>query len=92
VNQRLARVAERRTLLVERAAAQRTALGRAAAPWRARLAVADQGIAAVGYLRRRPGLLVLGALLVLALRPRRVATWLQRGWLVWEIGRRLRGR
>jgi hypothetical protein len=30
------------------------------------------------------------ALLVAALRPRRVGTWLQRGWLMWEIGRRLR--
>jgi hypothetical protein len=90
VNRKLARLAERRSLLVAQAAVQRTALELNLAPWRARLALADKGIAAVHYVRRHPALMLGAALLVAALRPRRVGTWLQRGWLMWEIGRRLR--
>jgi hypothetical protein len=33
----------------------------------------------------------VGAVLLLAaLRPRRAGKWLQRGWLAWQLGRRLR--
>ena len=92
MNRKLTRIAEQRSLLVARAAAQRTALAHNLAPWRARLALADRGIAAVRYVRNRPGLLVAAALLLAALRPRRVGTWLQRGWLAWQIRRRLFGR
>jgi hypothetical protein len=91
MNKKLHHLAERRRLLVAQAAAQRTALVRSMEPWRARLALADRGIAAVRYVRRRPALLLGGALLLAALRPRRVGTWLQRGWLAWQLGRRLRG-
>lgn len=90
MNRKLTRLAERRRQLVARAAAQRTALAHDLAPWRARLALADRGIAALRYLRRHPALMVGAALLLVALRPRRVGTWLQRGWVVWQIGRRLR--
>ena len=89
MNGKLTRLAERRRLLIAQAEAQRTALAANMAPWRARLALADKGIAAVRYVRSRPGLLVAAALLVAALRPRRVGTWLQRGWLAWQIRRRL---
>lgn len=91
MSRKLTRLAERRGLLVAQAAAQRTALASTMEPWRTRLALADRGIAAVQYVRRRPALLLGGALLLAALRPRRVGTWLQRGWLVWQLGRRLRG-
>ncbi len=90
MNRKLTRLAERRRQLVARAAAQRTALAHDLAPWRARLALADRGIAALRYVRRHPALMVGAALLLVALRPRRVGTWLQRGWVVWQIGRRLR--
>ena len=71
---------------------QRTALALNLGPWRARLALADKGIAAVRYVRSRPVLIVGAALLLAALRPRRVGTWLQRGWLAWQIRRKLFGR
>ena len=86
------RLAERRRLLIAQADAQRVALAHNLAPWRARLTLADRGIAAVRYVRSRPGLLVAAALLLAALRPRHVGTWLQRGWLAWRIRRRLLGR
>jgi hypothetical protein len=92
MNKKLTRLAERRRLLVAQAAVQRTALTLNLAPWRARLALADKGLAAIRYVRRHPALMVGAALLLATLRPRRVGTWLQRGWLAWEIGRRLRKR
>jgi hypothetical protein len=92
MNKKLVHLAERRSLLIAQAEAQRTALAHNLTPWRARLALADRGIAAVRYVRSRPGLLVPAALLFAALRPRRVGIWLQRGWLAWRIRRRLFGR
>ena len=92
MNGKLTRLAERRSLLIAQAAAQRTALATGMTPWRARLALADKGIAAVRYVRSRPALVLGVALLVAALRPRRAGTWLQRGLLAWQIGRRLRSR
>ncbi len=89
MNKKSVRLAERRSLLIAQAGVQRTALAHNLAPWRARLALADRGIAAVRYVRSRPGLLLAAALLVAALRPRRVGTWLQRGWLAWQIRQRL---
>jgi YqjK-like protein len=91
MNGKLTRLAERRSLLIAQAAVQRSALALNVAPWRARLSLADRGIAAVRYVRGHPALIVGAALLFAALRPRRVGTWLQRGWMAWQIGRRLRG-
>ncbi|MGK2951891.1 MAG: YqjK-like family protein [Thiobacillus sp.] len=92
MNKKLTRLAERRNHLVAQAAAQRTALAHDLEPWRGRLALADQGIAVISYVKRHPALLAGVTLLFAALSPRRVGTWLQRGWVVWQIGRRLRGR
>ena len=90
MNQELTRLAERRRRLVAQAAVQRTALAHTMEPWRARLALADQGVAAFRHVARHPALIASAALLLAALRPRRVGKWLRRGWLVWQIGRRLR--
>ena len=90
MNKKLTHLAERRRQLIAQAAAQRTALAHDVAPWRARLALADRGVAALRYIGRHPVLIVGAALLLAALRPQRAGKWLQRGWLVWQIGRRLR--
>lgn len=90
MNKKLIQLAERRSLLVKQAAAQRMALTHQLTPWRARLALADRGIAVFRYVGRRPSLMVGAALLLAALRPRRAGKWLQRGWIMWQIGRRLR--
>jgi hypothetical protein len=88
----LAELAERRRQLVTLAAAQRAVLAQEMAPWRERLARVDQGVAVVRAIRRHPALLVGAMLLLAAVRPRGTAVWLQRGWMAWQIGRRLRGR
>lgn len=90
MNKKLIRLAERRSQLAAQAAAQRTALAHNLEPWRARLALADQGVAVLRYIGRHPALMVGAALLVAIWRPRRAGKWLQRGWVVWTLGRRLR--
>lgn len=90
MNKRLIHLAERRSLLVKQAAAQRIALAHKLEPWHARLALADRGIAGFRYMGRHPALMVGAALLLAALRPQRAGKWLQRGWAMWQIGRRLR--
>ena len=89
MNRKLTHLAERRRQLVAQAAAQRTALAHNLEPWQARLALADRGVAVFRYIGRHPALMVGAALLLAALRPRRAGKWLQRGWVVWQIGRRL---
>ena len=90
MNKKLTALAERRSRLVTQAAAQRAALTQHMEPWRARLALADRGITVIRYIRRHPALMVGAALLFAAVRPQRARKWLQRGWGMWLIGRRLR--
>jgi hypothetical protein len=87
---KIAQLAERRRQLVAQAAAQRITLAHDMEPWRARLALVDRGVNVVRYVRRHPALLAGAALLLVVLRPRYAVKWLQRGWLVWQVGRRLR--
>lgn len=88
MNNKLAQLAARRQQLVAQAADQRTALAHNLEPWRARLALADRGIAGLRYIRRHPVLMVGATLLFSVLRPKGVGKWLQRGLAVWQIGRR----
>lgn len=83
-------LAERRNQLVTQAAAQRIELAQHMEPWRARLALADRGIAVFRYVRRHRALMVGAAVLLAALRPQRAGTWLKRGWAMWQIGSWLR--
>jgi hypothetical protein len=78
--------------LVALAAAQRTVLAHDMEPWRARLALADRGVTVLRYIGRHPALMAGAALLLTRLRPQRAGKWLQRGWVVWRIGRKLLGR
>ena len=89
MNRKLAQLAGRRSQLAARAAVQRAALGHDLEPWRARLAVVDRGVAIFRYGRSHPVLIASVVLLIAALRPRRVGKWLQRGWVVWQLGRGL---
>ncbi len=85
----LIRLAERRNQLVARAAAQRMVLTHNLENLRAPLALADQGLAVLRYVWRHPLLLAGSALLLAIWRPRFTGKWLSRGWMVWQIGRRL---
>jgi predicted signal transduction protein with EAL and GGDEF domain len=86
------RLVERRERLVALAAAQRRALARDMEQWRMPLALADQGLAALRYIRIHPQWLIVPVVLVAALRPRRVGRWLGSGWVSWRVMRRLLGK
>lgn len=89
MNARLGSLSERRSRLVREAEAQRTRLAREMQPWRGRLALADQGMLVFRYMRNRSAWLIAPVLLIAALRPRFFGLWIQRGWTLWQIGRRL---
>lgn len=92
MNDKLIRLAERRERLVAQAAAQRITLAQNIEPWRAPLARADQGLAALRYIRNHPAWIVGGVVLLAALRHRHIGTWLGRGWVTWQMMHKLRGR
>jgi hypothetical protein len=81
----------RRERLSAQADAQRAALGRAIEPWRTPLALTDQGLGALQYVRQHPQWLVGGVLLLAVLRPRGLGKWLGRGWVSWQLLNKLRG-
>jgi len=85
MNAKLIQLAERRTTLVARVAAQRVELSQTLAPWRGSLAMVDEGFVAMRYIRNHAALLVGVAAFVVPLRPLRVARWLRRGWVVWRM-------
>lgn len=83
-------LAARRQRLIAQAASQRAALSHQIEPWRARLAIADRGVAVVRGAGRHPLLLTGVAVLLVLWRPRRVVLWLQYGWMGWQMARKLR--
>jgi hypothetical protein len=85
MNAKLIQLAERRTTLVARVATQRIELSQTLAPWRGSLAMVDEGLVAMRYIRNHAALLVGVAAFVVPLRPLRVARWLRRGWVVWRM-------
>lgn len=89
---KLQRLAERRAQLVAQAAAQREALAQGIEPWRTPLALADQGLAAVRYLKRHPSWLIGAGVLLATMRPGIFGTWLRRGLLAWQVMHKLLGR
>lgn len=92
MNQKLLRLAQRREHLVAQAEAQRTALAQNVEPWRIPLALADQGLAALHFIKGHPAWVVGGGVLLATLRPGWVGKWLRRGWLAWQVMHKLLGR
>jgi len=92
MNAKLPALAKRRERLVAQAASQRLAVAECIEPWRIPLARVDRGLAALQVIRRNPAWIVGGIFLLAALRPIRFVKWLQRGWLAWQLVRRLRNR
>ena len=90
MSDKLIRLAERRERLVAQAAAQRMALAQNIEPWRVPLALADQGLTALRFIKSHPVWILGGAALLAALRPRSAGKWLRRGWVTWQIINKLR--
>ena len=91
MNKKMLRLAERRNRLIAQAAAQRTSLAQNIEPWRVPLAQADQGLAALRYLRDHPVWIVGAGVLLAVLRPVRALKWLGRGWVAWQMMKKMRG-
>jgi hypothetical protein len=93
MNKKLLKLAKRREQLVATAESQRTQLAQALEVWRAPLAMADQGLAVIAYIKTHPILLAGGsAILLKILRPKRISKWLSRGWFAWSLMRKLQGK
>lgn len=92
MKQTLIQLAERREHLIARVAAQRVALADVIEPWRAPLALADQGLFALRFLKRHPVWIVGSVVLLATFRLGGSMKWLRRGWVSWQIARRVLGR
>ncbi|MFN2338820.1 MAG: YqjK-like family protein [Gammaproteobacteria bacterium] len=92
MNKKLLQLARQREYLVAKASAQRGTLAENIVPWRAPLALADQGLSVLRYIRSHPEWIAGVALLLATLRSRRGGKWLGRGWMTWKLVNNLRGR
>ena len=91
MNKKLALLAERRQHLVLQAAEQRIELAQNIAPLQHSIAFAETGLAAVQYVKKHPILMLGSTTLFALLRATRLGSWLQSGWVVFEIARNLGG-
>lgn len=83
MNKQMALVMQRRGELLARISAQREQVAVLGACWQAPLALADQGLVAVRYLRARP-VLVAGVLALLIIRRRGLVGLARNGWMAWK--------
>jgi hypothetical protein len=95
MRERLLALAEQRARLAARAQDERSSLTAMLAPADAAAALAcsvtrlARGLA--DRAGRHPLLVVAGVALLAALRPRRTAVWLSRGWSLWRLYRGAQG-
>jgi len=88
--QRAAELAARKQQLLIRSAELRVTLTHQAKPLQGPLAVADQAVIGMRWLREHPQW-PLGALLLTAvLRPRRALAWATRLWWGWDVYKKAR--
>lgn len=83
MNKQMSAVMQRRSELLARIAAQREQVADVGARWQAPLALADQGLAVVRFLRSHP-VLVAGVAALLVIRRRGVVGLVKGGWRVWK--------
>jgi YqjK-like protein len=93
MNKKLLKLAKRREYLVAKAENQRMQLAQAVDVWRAPLALADQGLAALSFIKKHPILAAGGsAVLVRLLRKSFIGKWFSRGLFALQIVRKLKSR
>lgn len=83
MNKQLAEVMQHRGELLARIAAQRGQVAEIGARWQTPLALADQGLAAVRFLRSKP-MLVAGVTALFVIRRRGVMGLLKSAWQLWK--------
>ncbi len=93
MNEKLLKLAQRREHLVLEAAKQRVQLAQAVEVWREPLALAEQGLAAISFIKKHPILMAAStAVLVRLVRKSFVGKWLGRGIMAWRLVRKLQSR
>lgn len=93
MNERLLKLARRREHLVLEAAKQRVQLAQAVEVWREPLALAEQGLAAISFIKKHPILMAAStAVLVRLVRKSFMGKWLGRGMMAWRLVRKLQSR
>lgn len=83
MNEQMLAVMQRRGELLAKIAAQRGQVAQIGARWQAPLALADQGLAVVRFLRSHPAL-VAGVVALFVIRRRGVVGLVKSGWRVWK--------
>ena len=93
MNENLLKLARRREHLVLEAAKQRVQLAQAVEVWREPLALAEQGLAAISFIKKHPILMAAStAVLVRLVRKSFMGKWLGRGMMAWRLVRKLQSR
>lgn len=83
MNKQMLEVMQRRGELLARIASQREQVAAISTRWKTPLALADQGLAAVRFLRTKP-VLVASAMALLVIRRRGILGLTKGGWMAWK--------
>lgn len=86
---RLIELRERRARLVEQARAERERLAALVSRTEAQFSWMDAVHSLLDEARRHPAVVVIGAALLIAIRPRRALKLLAAGWSLWQLYQRL---
>lgn len=90
MNNKLLLLAQRRERLVLEADQQRMRLAQAVEAWRGPLALADQGLAAISFIKSHPFYVAgISAVIVRLFRKSFIGRWLSRGKLALQLVRKL---
>ena len=93
MNENLLKLARRREHLVLEAAKQRVQLAQAVEVWREPLALAEQGLAAISFIKKHPILMAAStAVLVRLVRKSFMGKWLGRGMMAWQLVRKVQSK
>jgi len=84
MKKKVAEVMRYRSELLTRIAAQREQMTEIGSEWQAPLALAERGVAAVTFLRRRHPLLVAGMVALFVMRRRGVTGLVAGVWGIWK--------
>lgn len=88
MNDNLKNRALKRQHLIAEAALQRVQLSQQADVLRKPLALADNGLSIVRYIKHHPLLLASGATILTIANKSKMAKWVRRGWLTWQLAKR----
>ena len=93
MNKKLLLLAQRRKRLGLEAAQQRVRLEQAVEVWRGPLALADQGLAAMSFIKNHPFYVAgISAIIVRLFRKSFIGKWLGRGMMAWQLITKLQRR